>query len=167
MRRLLMCIATVLVIAAGAVFAADQKQMSVNVRETPVRATPSYLGRILGTLKYTDRVTVLEQPAAAPKGWLRVRGPDGKLQGWTSLSALTGTKLVLASGSENVEQGAATGEVALATKGFNEEVEKEYKQQDKLDYAWVDRMEQIIVTSEQVPAFVAKGGLSSPEGGAK
>jgi hypothetical protein len=141
--------------------------MSVTVKETPVRATPSYLGKILGTLRYADRVTVLDQPAGASKSWMKVRGPDGKLQGWVSLSALQERKLVLASGTDTVEQGGATGEVALATKGFNESVEKEYKEEGKLDYTWVDRMGQIVVTPDQLAAFINQGGLASPEGGAQ
>ena len=167
MRILRLCIAACLLLAAGIVFAADQKQMSVTVKETPVRATPSYLGKILGTLKYADRVTVLEQPAGSPKGWLKVRGPDGKLQGWASLSALQEKMIALKSGSEKVAQGASTGEVALAGKGFNESVEKEYKAEGKVDYTWVDRMQQIVVTPDQLAAFISQGGLAAPEGGAQ
>jgi len=167
MRKLHVCIAACLLLAAGAVFAADLKQMSVTVKETPVRATPSFMGRILGTLKYTDRVTVLEQPAAATKGWLKVRGPDGKLQGWAILSALQEKMIVLKAGTENGEQGDSSGEVALVGKGFNESVEKEYKTEGKLDYTWVDRMGQFVVTPEQLAAFISQGGLSSPEGGAQ
>jgi uncharacterized protein YgiM (DUF1202 family) len=167
MRIVRLCVAACLMLAAGIVFAADQKQMSVTVKETPVRATPSYLGKILGTLKYADRVTVLDQPAGTPKGWLKVRGPDGKLQGWVSLSALQEKTIALKSGTEDVAQGAATGEVALATKGFTEEVEKEYKQENKLDYTWVDRMEKFVVTSDQLTAFITQGGLLSAEGGAR
>jgi hypothetical protein len=36
--------------------------MSVTVKQTQVRATPSYLGKILGLLSYGDKVTVLDQP---------------------------------------------------------------------------------------------------------
>jgi uncharacterized protein YgiM (DUF1202 family) len=165
MRILRLCIAACLLLAAGVVFAADQKQMSVTVKETAVRATASFLGKILGTLKYADRVTVLEQPAGA--SWMKVRGPDGKLQGWVSLSALQEKTIVLRSGSENVAQGASTGEVALAGKGFNESVENEYKAEGKLDYTWVDRMGQIVVTPDQLAAFINQGGLASPEGGAQ
>ncbi len=165
MRILRLCIAACLLLAAGVIFAADQKQMSVTVKETPVRATASFLGKILGTLKYADRVTVLEQPAGA--SWMKVRGPDGKLQGWVSLSALQEKTIVLRSGSENVAQGASTGEVALAGKGFNESVENEYKAEGKLDYTWVDRMGQIVVTPDQLAAFINQGGLASPEGGAQ
>ena len=167
MRTIGLWCAAFLVLAAGAAFAADLKQMSVTVKETPVRATASFLGKILGTLKYADRVTVLEQPAGASKSWVKVRGPDGKLQGWVSLSALTEKTIVLKAGSENVAQGASTGEVALAGKGFNESVEKEYKAETKADYTWVDRMQQIVVSHDQLAAFINQGALAAPEGGAK
>jgi uncharacterized protein YgiM (DUF1202 family) len=166
MRTVRLCIAACLLLAAGVVFAADQKKMSVTVKETPVRATASFLGKILGTLKYADRVTILEQPAGS-KSWVNVRGPDGKLQGWVSLSALQDKTIVLKSGSQNVAQGASTGEVALAGKGFNESVEKEYKAEGNVDYTWVDRMQQIVVSPDQLAAFITQGGLASPEGGAK
>ena len=84
--RMRFLFAAALFLAAGSAFAADQ--MSVTVQQTPVRDKPSFLGKILGTLKYVDRVTVLDQPAGSSKSWVLVIGPDGKLQGWVSASAL-------------------------------------------------------------------------------
>jgi hypothetical protein len=156
-----------LLFVSAAAFAADPAQMSVTVKETQLRATPSYLGKILAVLAYGDRVTILDQPADAPKTWKRVSIPEKKLQGWVSLSALTEKRIVLKAGSEAVAQGAGSGEVALAGKGFNESVEKEYRQEGALDYTWVDRMGQITVTPEQLAAFIKQGGLSSLEGGAQ
>jgi hypothetical protein len=56
MVRVRACVVGVLLcaVAVGTAFAADQKQMSVTVKETQVRATPSYLGKILGVLAYGD-----------------------------------------------------------------------------------------------------------------
>jgi uncharacterized protein YgiM (DUF1202 family) len=153
--------AAFLVLAAGAAFGAE---MSVTVKQTQVREKPSFLGRILGVLAYGDRVTVLDQ---TNKAWVKVTGPDGKLTGWVSASALTTKKIELAAGSENVQQSASSGEVALAGKGFNETVEKEYKAEGKLDYTWVDKMEKITVSPEQLSAFITQGGLASPDGGAQ
>ncbi len=154
-----------LLFAAGAAAAADQKQMSVTVQKTEVRATPGYLGKVLGTLLYGDRVTILDQPASAPKGWVKVAGPDGKLQGWVNLSALTEKKIVLAS-AQGVQQTASSGDVALAGKGFNSDVEAQYKEEQKLDYTWVDRMQAFTVTPQEVSAFLARGGLRE-QGGAQ
>jgi hypothetical protein len=46
-------------------------------------------------------------------------------------------------------------------------VEKEYKAEGNLDYTWVDRMGQIVVSADQLAAFINQGSLSSPEGGAQ
>jgi hypothetical protein len=160
--RLLM--AAFFLLAAAAAFCAPQ-QMSVTVKETQVRATPTYLGKILGTLVYADRVSVLDQPNA-PKGWLKVKGPDGKLQGWVNVSSLTEKEIVLKAGSEQVSQKTSTGDVALAGKGFNSDVEAQYKEQEKLDYTWVDTMEKYGATPEQIAAFITTGGLVE-QGGAE
>jgi len=152
--------------AVGTLFAADQKQMSVTVKTTQVRATPGYLGKVLGSLSYGDRVTVLDQPADAPKDWLKVLGPDKKLQGWVNVSSLTQKEIVLKSGSGQVSQSASSGDVALAGKGFNSDVEKQYKENEHLDYTWVDKMEAFQVTPQQVSLFLSQGGLTE-QGGAQ
>jgi uncharacterized protein YgiM (DUF1202 family) len=153
--------AAALLLSAGPVFAQSARQMSVTVKETQVRATPSYMGRILAVLSYGDRVDVL----AEQSGWARVRLPGG--EGWVHLSALTNKRIVLQSGSQDVSSGASSGEVALAGKGFNQEVEDKYKQDNNLDYTWVDRMGSYTVTPEQVLAFLEEGDLNTEIGGAQ
>ncbi len=158
MRKAVWWLAACLLLAGGALFAADQ--MSVTVKETKVRATPSALGKIVGVLVYGDRVTVIDES----KGWKKISMPQKNLQGWVSLTALTEKDVVLSSGSENVEQGASSNEVSLAGKGFNEDVEQQYKSEGNLDYTWVDRMIQYDPTTEQVAAFLQKGGLNTTGG---
>ena len=163
MRRTLRFSALLLLLAAAAAGAADQKQMTVTVQQTDLRATASYLGTSLRTLVYGDKVTLLDQPANAPKGWVKVLGPDKKLQGWVNLSALTAKDAQLTAGG-NVKKSASSGDVALAGKGFSSDVEAQYKQDQKLDYTWVDKMQAFPVTPQQVAAFLAQGGLSEPGG---
>jgi SH3-like domain-containing protein len=140
---------------------AAEKMMSVSVKETPLRATPTFMGKIVTVLQYTDRVEVLEERS----GWARVR-LSGK-QGWVHMSALSRKNIVLRAGDSNVEQSASSGEVALAGKGFNEQVEAEYKQQNNLDYTMVDRMEQFTVSTEEILLFIDEGALALDEGGAQ
>jgi uncharacterized protein YgiM (DUF1202 family) len=158
-RSLVLTVAA-LVFVAGLVFPQSVKQMSVTVKETQLRATPSYLGRILAVLAYGDRVDVLAEQG----GWARVRLDSG--EGWVHLSALTTKRIALQSGSQDVGSGASSGEVALAGKGFNQEVEDKYKQDNHLDYTWVDRMGAFTVTPEQVLVFLEQGGLNTEIGGA-
>jgi uncharacterized protein YgiM (DUF1202 family) len=160
-RSRVLCIA-LLVLASAAVWAEQPKKMSVNVKETQLRSTPSYLGKVLGTLAYGDQVQVSE----SQKGWAKVSAPDKGLSGWINESALTAKKVVLSSGSGNADQSASSGEVALAGKGFNSQIEAENRQDTSYDYATVDRMEKILVAPEQVAAFL-DGGKLSAQGGSK
>jgi uncharacterized protein YgiM (DUF1202 family) len=160
MSQLRICSALFL-IAAAAAFAAAPKQMSVQVKETQVRAAPSFLSKILDRLVYADKVQVISEK----NGWAKVALRSGKGQGWINLSALTKKKIVLKAG-DNVAQSASSGEVALAGKGFNQDVENRYREEEKVDYTWVDRMAKFIVTPEQAAAFLKQGGVA-PQGGAQ
>ena len=151
-----------LILAAAAASAEGPSQLNVTVQQTQVRATPSYIGKILAVLAYGDQVTVLDQPANAPKNWVKVSVEAKKVQGWVNMTALTEKEVKVQSG--DVAHGASSGEVALAGKGFNEDVEKQYKADGQLDYTWVDKMVKITVAPENVAAFLQKGGLST-EGG--
>jgi len=138
---------------------ADQNMMSVTVREAPVRATPSFLGRILTTLVYGDRVQVVSTRG----DWVQVALPSGTGNGWLAASALTKKEIVLKSGG-NVSQGASSSEVALAGKGFNEQVEQQYQSETKLDYSEVNRMEKDTIPANKLIAFLKAGGLEGQGG---
>ncbi len=140
---------------------ADQNMMSVTVREAPVRATPSFLGRILATLAYGDRVQVVSTRG----DWVQIALPSGGGNGWLAASALTQKEIVLHSGG-NVSQGASSGEVALAGKGFNEQVEQQYQSETHLDYSEVDQMEKDTIPVSTLIAFLKAGGLEG-QGGAQ
>jgi hypothetical protein len=165
MMRMRFLIAAAFLLAAGAAFAADQ--MSVIVSETRVMATPSALAASQGVLNYGDRVTVLEQPAGSRKDWLKVRGPDGKVVGWVRISALDKRVVAMKAGSGAAAQSASSGDVVAAGKGFNSDVEAEYKRDQKLDYTWVDNMQgdndkkkEFMVSPQMVAAFMSAGGLT-------
>jgi uncharacterized protein YgiM (DUF1202 family) len=150
-RRFLLAAALLLTAAAFA----TAKPMSVTVKETQIRATPTYMGKILAVVKYGDRLEVLEQQS----GWAKVNLPSGKGQGWVNLAALTTKQIALKAGDTGSASGASSGEVALAGKGFNKEVEAQYRDEKQLDYTWVDKMETFRVSPEQVLAFLQAGGL--------
>jgi hypothetical protein len=145
--------------AAAAVFAASPEQMSVKVKETQVRATPSYLGKILTILTYCDRVPVIEQA----KGWARVRIPAKGIEGWVNIAALQTREIVLTAGSEDVKKRVSSGEVQLAGKGFNADTEQQYKTEQNLDYKWVNEMEKFVVPVEEIMLFLNQGGLTLEE----
>ena len=140
--------------------AQSPKTMSVQVREGQLRSTPSFLGKIIANPSYGDRVEIIQDQGA----WKKVA--VGGLQGWMHAAALTTKTIVLRAGAQNVRTSATGGEIALAGKGFSEEVEKQYKNLNQnLDYAWVDRMERFKVSPEQMQAFLKQGNVVPREGG--
>jgi uncharacterized protein YgiM (DUF1202 family) len=148
--------AAALVLALAAAAAVQAAQMSVQVRDGVLRSKPSFLGNPSGHVAYGDRVDVL----AAQSGWSQVRAPSGAT-GWIHDSALTPKRVVLAAGSgKDVQLAASSDEVALAGKGFSQEVETEYKKQNRsLDYAWVDRMVTFKVSDAEALRFMQEGGV--------
>lgn len=134
-----------------------QKMMSIQVKEGQLRATPSHLGKIIARASYGDRVTVLEEKGA----WKKVSVAGGKAQGWLHATALTNKRIALKAGQSNVGTSVSGDEIALAGKGFSEEVEAQYRKSNKnLDYAWINRMEAIKVSPEQMENFIAGGRLT-------
>jgi len=143
-------------------FAELQKTMSVQVKEGQLRSTPSFLGKIIANPSYGDRVEIIQDQGA----WKKVA--IGGVQGWMHATALTTKTIVLRAGAQNVRTSATGGELALAGKGFSEEVEKQYKNLNhNLDYAWVERMEKFQVSPEQMQAFLKQGNVVPAEGGAQ
>ena len=141
-------------LVASGVWAANE--MSVQVRDGQLRNRASFLGAVVGTVAYGDRVTVNQTQA----GWCEV-SIAGKT-GWIHESALTPKKVVLASGTADARvQSVGSEEVALAGKGFSKEVEAEYKKQNQnVDYTWVDWMGQQTVSSERLVEFLKQGNLA-------
>jgi hypothetical protein len=145
-------------------WSADSRMtLSVQVRDGQLRGTPSFVGNIVGRLSYGDRVTLIREQG----DWREVSAQAGP-RGWMHASALTTKTIVLKAGTASVQTGATGGEIALAGKGFSEEVEKQYKSQNpQLDFAWVDRAERFQVSPEEIQAFLKQGELSPGEGGGR
>jgi uncharacterized protein YgiM (DUF1202 family) len=141
-----------------------QKIMSIQVREGQLRTTPSPLGKIVAKTSYGDRVTVLEERGA----WKKVSVAGGKLQGWIHNTALTSKRVALKAGQGNVGTSVTRDEIALAGKGFSEEVEAQYRKTNKnLDYTWINWMEAIDVSPEQMEDFITEGHLAAGAEGGK
>ena len=160
---MVICLALLSVLFLNAT-AEAQKILSVQVREGQLRATPSHLGKIVAKTSYGDRVTVLGERGA----WKKVSLSNGKYQGWMHSTALTSKKIVLKAGQVNVGTSVTRDEIALAGKGFSEEVEAQYRKTNKnLDYTWINRMEAMKVSSGQIEDFITGGHLALSEQGGK
>ncbi len=159
MSRIRILLPVVLLLAAAVALAAAGV-MSVQVRTGKMRAKPSFLGPVVASVGYGDRVTVLGEKG----GWVQIRNASGKT-GWIHVSALTEKKVVLRAGDADVATGASGEELALAGKGFNDAVEAEFRAENpNADYTWVDKMETFRVTPEQARDFLAAGKVTVPGG---
>jgi hypothetical protein len=135
--------------------------MSVQVKKCQLRNQPSFMGSIVTTLAYGDQVTVSEEK----ESWLNVVASAKGSSGWVHVSALSAKQIVLNPDSRDVPGSTTSGEIALAGKGFNQQVEQEYKKQNRgVDFSWVDKMEQIVIPQQDIQSFLQEGGLAG-EGG--
>lgn len=154
---------TILVVALTATTWSSLGTMSVQLRNGQLRATPSFLGEVVATVAYGDRVDVLQQQG----DWMEVKSA-GNQSGWIHQSALTSKRIVLNAAGQNPQAAASGEEIALAGKGFNADVEKQFKKDHQnMDFTWVDRMEQFQVTPREMISFLEIGGVQPPKGGAQ
>lgn len=160
MRRLAL-IALVAIVAVPAL-AAGTKTMNVQVREAQVRQAPGFLSRILATVPYTEPVTVLEEK----NDWIRVQ--TGSTEGWMHSTALTKKRLKLSGVGPDAQVTVTSDEQALAGKGFNSDVEKQFKERNsKVDFTPIDKMEKLKIPVAEIQAFLEKGDVAPVEGGAQ
>jgi len=162
-RFIMICLSLLSILLLNTI-ADAQKVMSIQVKEGRLRLTPSHLGKIVAKISYGDRVTVFEERG----DWKKISFSNGKYQGWLHNSALTDKRIVLKAGQSNVGTSVTRDEIALAGKGFSEEVEAQYRKSNKnLDYSWINRMETIKVSTEQMENFIAIGHLADGAEGGK
>jgi len=147
---------TGLLAAVPSGFAAETR--NIQLRETPVRASPGPFAETLGKLRYGASVVVVERG----DGWTRVRSREGGLTGWLRSSALTERDIALQAGEQDAQVEASDDEIATAAKGFNERVEEKYKEEKDVDYTWVDRMERFEVADDARARFLQRGNLDVP-----
>jgi len=178
MTRLLMVTACIAAIGSTDARAADE--MSVQVKTTQVRDKDSYLGKPLYELHFGDRVTILKKGAtwfliAPVNAQVQMKAPgtssvESRAQsGYLNKSALTNKRVVLKA-DQNAPIAASSEDVALAGKGFNDEVERAYQSEHPnlvTAYAKLDQIETnstYTPSAEDINAFRTAGGMN---GGAK
>jgi hypothetical protein len=127
----------------------------VKVQTTQLRRNPQFFAPGVAALKAGDKLEKLSEAA----GWIQARTPAG-LTGWIHSSAVAPPQTQLFAATGNMKTQATAGEVALAGKGFNRQVEDSYRARNAgLSYAWVDRMVQLRIPSAQVQDFLKRGRL--------
>ena len=128
----------------------------VKVQTTYVRKEPKFYSSPVATLRAGESITQL----SAQAGWFKVRMSNG-LEGWIHSSAVQTGKLKVAAMDKSLKTSATADEVALAGKGFNKQVEDEYKSRNKgLNFSEVDRMLKIKVSPSELRRFLMDGRLA-------
>ncbi len=137
-----------------------EKSMSVQVKQSHIRKSASFLAPVLGVLAYGDRVSVVGDDTM---DWIEVKVDAGN--GYVHSSALTAKEVILNPGAQDVEKAASSDEIALAGKGFNDQVEGEFRAKNpNLNFAAVDRMEGYKVSENQMRNFLIQGRIFPKEG---
>jgi SH3-like domain-containing protein len=119
---------------------------------------------------YSQTIVVLTAGSSLEKlssqnGWFQVR-TSGGVVGWIHSSAVETKKFNLLSLDKSAKTQASAGEVALAAKGFNKQVEENYKaKHGEANFAAVDKMLQFKISLSDVEAFLRKGKLGEFGGG--
>jgi SH3-like domain-containing protein len=99
-------------------------------------------------------------------GWIQVKTAGGQV-GWIHSSAVETKKFNLFAADKGLKTQASASEVALASKGFNKQVEESYRaKHGELNFAWVDRMLKLKVSPAEIEKFLKTGKLGE-FGGAK
>ena len=144
------------ILISGALFAQVKSGGNawVSSKTATLKSSTWFFASTKGTLQMGDQVTVLQVSGNNAEVRSTV---NTSLSGWTAISNLSSRQIV------STGSGASASEVALAGKGFNQEVENAYKAEGNLNYADVDKTEAITVSQDDLYAFVTEGRLNTGE----
>ncbi len=162
MKRVILFTGIIFLMSVSGVYA-GKKLMSLQIKTGSLRTSPTFLGKMTTQVNYGDRLTVEET-----KGdWSKVAPVAGGASGWIHNSAITKKRIKLSSSDKGTDAEVSSGELALAGKGFNSDVEAKFKSKNAdIDFTWIDRMEKIKVSHTQMQSFLKTGNVVA-KGGAK
>lgn len=153
---LIMLAATLIPVAAiaGKGGGGGGKNLAVEVRSAAVKSQPSYMSSTVATLSYGQGVSVVSEQ----NNWIKIATPAG----WLPRCSVTKSSANVKSEAKISQAGANHDETALAGKGFNPSVEKQYmKDNSSLEaaYGFVDKVEKFTISDGALRQFVAAGQL--------
>ena len=129
--------------------------MYVAAKTLDLKSSTGFFASKRGRLEYGAQVTVLQISGK----WAEVRSAaNASLSGWTNTANLSVKRVVAGSTAT-----ASANEIALAGKGFNQEIENAYKTEGSLNYADVDRTEAQVTNEEDLYKFLVDGHLALGE----
>ena len=139
----------------------------VQVQSTSLRATPQHWARSVAEMRYGDRLTLLDsvskETTAGVPGWLKVQKSGA--QGFVHISAVTSRTVVIQGKAGGTGSNLSSGDIVLAGKGFNADVERSYAgKKSGANFSEVDRMEARKVSNGEVASFINAGRLGQNGG---
>ena len=151
----------IFILLGGALFAISVgDDLAVSVRQGELRSAPGFLSRIDARLTYGEAVTVL----GVQGDWTRVRVESTGDEGWMHASAVLPPREMNLADAGSRDSGASSDEIALAGRGFSEQIEREYEEQESLDFGPVDDMEDLLLPVSELGDFLgAVGAEIAPE----
>lgn len=149
----LFCLAPQSLAGAGA-----DPMLYIQVRSTKLRAKPEFWSAALADLSYGSALTPL---GAAPtdKSWLKVK--LDATEGYVHVSSVTKRKIILKASADTNGKNVDQSSIVLAGKGFNSQIENNYRSAKGLDYSAVDEVEKLGVDPGEEGQFVSDGKLTS------
>lgn len=150
-------IKSILVLLLLLPIALEAGNLSIQVKQTVLRAKPSFLGKQIIKLHYAQQV----EAKSIKGGWYFVRTLDRGIKGWVHSSAISTKPIVLSASSRVATTNVSQSEVLMAGKGFNKQVEDEYKRTNRsLNFSMVDKIEHTKpISSKSLYNFVNYGKL--------
>jgi hypothetical protein len=146
-------------IIAAAYSQSGGRVMYVATKNAELKSSTGFFADTVITLQYGDQVTVVRENGR----WTEVRpARRPSISGWILANSLT-SKRIISSGSGT---SASADELALAGKGFSEEVEQAYKGRGgppAANYAEIDAMEALSVSRQDLYNFLVEGRLNTGE----
>lgn len=151
------CILGILLCAAALFAVQNGETVYVAVKKAAIKSGTGNFDKIVAQASYGDELVV---DKASNKFHRVHKASDPSITGWIPATSVT-TKKIVAS-SKKVT--ASADEIALAGKGFSEQVEDGYKTSNKkLDYASVDKLESFRITDSSLKTFLEDGDLNGAE----
>ncbi|MDR2053792.1 MAG: hypothetical protein LBP80_10290 [Treponema sp.] len=160
MKRTLFFVWGVLAIGASVVYSqSGGRVMYVATRDAELKSSTGFFADTVITLQYGDQVTVVQENGK----WMEVKpAKRPSVSGWILGNSLTSKRII----SSGAGTSASADELALAGKGFSEEVEQAYKSRGSASaahYAEVDAMEALTVSRQDLYDFLVEGHLNTGE----
>ncbi|GHV87678.1 hypothetical protein AGMMS50267_00380 [Spirochaetia bacterium] len=152
-RGIVLLIAGIAVVAGAAAQTAQGKVMYVATKNAELKSSTGFFADTVAVLQYGEQVTVIRENGK----WLEIRPVNRTtLTGWLLANSLTSKRIVAGTAAS-----ASADELALAGKGFSEEVEIAYKKNASVSYVEIDAMETLMVSKQDLYDFLIQGHLKT------